>query len=966
MKGDISKSTQRAGKAWLTDLDVLNAPILNSLTASKVVFTDASKALTSTGIGTSSQFIKGDGSLDSTAYVTGTPWTGMGYLTSSSSLDPSKVSQTSSYRFVTDTEKGTWNGKQTAYTILGTLGALANASGWLHNDGAGALAYSTPSKSDVGLGNVANSDTTNPANITQAASYRFVSDTEKSTWNGKATLTDVAGVGYLTSSSSLDPSKVTQSATYRFASDTEKSTWNGKATLADVAGVGYLTSASSLDPSKVSQTSSYRFSTDAEKSTWNGKQAAITTGTTAQYFKGDLSLGTMPTALSSFTDDSTHRLTTDTEKSTWNGKATLADVAGVGYLTSASSLDPTKVSVDATHRFATDTEKTAWNGKQAAYTNLTSIGGLANAAGWLHNDGSGAFAYSTPSASDVGLGSVTNNKQVKGLSAGTTSGHLVTWGVDGYTVSDGGAVPSGGTPAGANTQIQFNKSGSLGADSGLAYTGSTLYVNNISTTAAALDFQFFLPNSTGSGAGNLYMQSGSGGTSSDSGGNIAIGGGDAGSAGGNGGDVQIIGGSAQAGNTNGGSILFQAGPKAGSGAQGVYKFLNNTSGNYGIADFSTVGTLSSTDKTFTFPDQTGIIYALPDAGANALVGWDDTDNKPTNITIGSRLTYTHATHTLSANAETDPIVAAISGIVKSNGSTISAATQGTDFGGSVVNTFNYTGGAQTWYKPTGAKWVEFIITGGGGGGGSGRKGATSTNRFGGEGGGGGAHVRGSVQATLIGDTETVTVGAGGTGGAAQTTNTSDGNAGLDGGKSQFSSFKASGGWHGVGGSTAASGPNGMAQSNRSGIVPNCNLSTNGSGGATVTGVGQSSASYPGFIEPGGGGNGGGITNANVVANGGSAGYVGNTTEVFDQIVGGTAGDSAGTLNGGNGSSSALVYIGTGGGGGASSKTTNAGGGGNGANYGGAGGGGGASLNSVGNSGKGGDGAPGIVVIITHF
>jgi len=36
------------------------------------------------------------------------------YLNSSSSLDPSKVSQTSSYRFVTDTEKGTWNGKQSA------------------------------------------------------------------------------------------------------------------------------------------------------------------------------------------------------------------------------------------------------------------------------------------------------------------------------------------------------------------------------------------------------------------------------------------------------------------------------------------------------------------------------------------------------------------------------------------------------------------------------------------------------------------------------------------------------------------------------------------------------------------------------------------------------------------------------------------------------------------------------------
>lgn len=41
------------------------------------------------------------------------------------------------------------------------------------------------SKTDVGLGNVPNIDATNPANISQSASYRFVTDTEKSTWNAK-------------------------------------------------------------------------------------------------------------------------------------------------------------------------------------------------------------------------------------------------------------------------------------------------------------------------------------------------------------------------------------------------------------------------------------------------------------------------------------------------------------------------------------------------------------------------------------------------------------------------------------------------------------------------------------------------------------------------------------------------------------------------------------------------------------
>jgi len=38
---------------------------------------------------------------------------------------------------------------------------------------------------------------------------------------------------------------------------------------------------------------------------------------------------------------------------------------------------------------------TTWNAKQAAYTNLTSIGALANSAGVLTNDGSGGFSYTT-------------------------------------------------------------------------------------------------------------------------------------------------------------------------------------------------------------------------------------------------------------------------------------------------------------------------------------------------------------------------------------------------------------------------------------------------------------------------------------------------------------------------------------------------------------------------------------------
>jgi len=47
-------------------------------------------------------------------------------------------------------------------------------------------------------------------------------------------------------------------------------------------------------------------------------------------------------------------------------------------------------------------------GAQQAYTNLSTIGALANSSGWLYNNGTGTFSYSTPT----------------GLISGLTSGYL--------------------------------------------------------------------------------------------------------------------------------------------------------------------------------------------------------------------------------------------------------------------------------------------------------------------------------------------------------------------------------------------------------------------------------------------------------------------------------------------------------------------------------------------------------------
>lgn len=65
----ISITASRIQALGTTDSPTFVGLSLSGLTASKVVFTDSGKALTSTGIGTSSQFIKGDGSLDSSIYA---------------------------------------------------------------------------------------------------------------------------------------------------------------------------------------------------------------------------------------------------------------------------------------------------------------------------------------------------------------------------------------------------------------------------------------------------------------------------------------------------------------------------------------------------------------------------------------------------------------------------------------------------------------------------------------------------------------------------------------------------------------------------------------------------------------------------------------------------------------------------------------------------------------------------------
>lgn len=172
----------------------------------------------------------------------------------------------------------------------------------------------------------------------------------------------------------------------------------------------------------------------------------------------------------------------------------------------------------------------AWNAKQAAYTNLTSIGSLANGSGWLRNNGSGTFSYTFPTATDVGLGNVTNESKATmftsptftgtvsgvtkthvGLSnventalstwAGTTSittlGTIATgtWNATAIGVSKGG-VPTGGT---TNQVLKKNSN----TDYDVSWTtlvggGDMLAANNLSDVANTTTARNnILPSKTG-------------------------------------------------------------------------------------------------------------------------------------------------------------------------------------------------------------------------------------------------------------------------------------------------------------------------------------------------------------------------------------------------------------------------------------------------------------------------------------
>jgi hypothetical protein len=217
---------------------------------------------------------------------------------------------------------------------------------------------------------------------------------------------------------------------------------------------------------------------------------------------------------------------------------------------------------------------------------------------------------------------------------------------------------------------------------------------------------------------------------------------------------------------------------------------------------------------------------------------------------------------------------------------------------SVQTIYNLSGSPHTWTKATGLKRVRVQAWGGGGGGSSG----VSTN---GGGGGGGGYFEAWFEASELGATETVTVGAGG----ASVTGNSAGNAGAN---STFGSLLTAFG--GAGGAVNGNTSNGGA----GGGVQTGDIVLRGAGGVTaVGGVG---------VLYGGGGGGGANTNTGLA--GGTALYGGAGGGASGYTTSGAGGTSRYGGNGGTGSTSSNGTAGSvpaGGGGGSHTGASGAGG-----------------------------------------
>ena len=319
---------------------------------------------------------------------------------------------------ITAAERTTWNAKASTAVATQTTNGLMSSTDKSKLDGIedNANNYTHPS--------------THPSTIiVQDTSHRFVSDSQISTWNAKAS-TAIASTTANGLMSKEDKTKLDgiednannyihpNDANTRHVSDSQISTWNAKASTAiatqttnglmsysDKAKLDGISSGANsyVHPDThpatiIVQDTSHRFVTDSQISTWNAKASTSVATTSAN----GLMSSSDKTKLDGIAEkannyihpnDTNTRHVTDAQISTWNAKASTTVVtqsanglmsaddkkkldgisSGANSYVHPNTHPATMITEDTTHRFVTDADKTKWNAITALTDKVTKL-----------------------------------------------------------------------------------------------------------------------------------------------------------------------------------------------------------------------------------------------------------------------------------------------------------------------------------------------------------------------------------------------------------------------------------------------------------------------------------------------------------------------------------------------------------------------------------------------------------------
>lgn len=254
------------------------------------------------------------------------------------------------------------------------------------------------------------------------------------------------------------------------------------------------------------------------------------------------------------------------------------------------------------------TDWSTFNGKQAAYTNLTTIGSLANGTGWLYNNGTGTFSYTTPSASDVGAVPTSRTLTINGTTYDLTANR--TWSV------------------GTVTSVAALTIGTTGTDlSSTVATGTTTPVITLNVPTASATNRGALSSTDWSTFNGKQDALVSGNNIKTVGGNSLLGSGDVGTIG------VAYGGTGQTTYTNGQLLI------------------GNTTGNTLAKATLTQGTgitITNGSGSITIANASPMTY--PGAGIAVSTGsaWGTSLTAPTGTVVGTTDTQTLTNKTLTS------------------------------------------------------------------------------------------------------------------------------------------------------------------------------------------------------------------------------------------------------------------------------------------------------------------------------